>query len=167
MTNPFTELTSIFCFTTKICTKSRPNSTASSPKCALAKTTSFLLPDHPVGPLSDVLKIGVTGANVKILSLHRLKARLGSRGSIRSPGRDGSSSPGGAAIRARGSGRCRAAARFRHRFRPQISRLCTIVGGGGLIFAFGSLTGLSNSKHCRYTFRFPDNRRGVGQGPLW
>ncbi len=77
------------------------------------------------------MEIGVSGANVKILSLHRLQAGLGSRRPISSPGRDGCSSPGGAATRDRGSGRRRAAARFRHRFCPQISRLCAVSGGRG------------------------------------
>lgn len=98
---------------------------------ATAKTSSFRLPDHPIGPLPDVLEVGVSGANVKILSLHRLQAGLGSRRSISSPDRDGCSSPGGAATRARGSGRRRAAARFRHRFCPLISRLRAVYGVGG------------------------------------
>ncbi len=101
------------------------------PTCATAKTSSFRLPDHPIGSLPDVMEIGVSGANVKILSLHRLQAGLGSRRPISSPGRDGCSSPGGAATRDRGSGRRRAAARFRHRFCPQISRLRAVSGGRG------------------------------------
>ncbi len=101
------------------------------PTCETAKTSSFRLPDHPIGPLPDVLKIGVSGANVKILSLHRFQAGLWSRRSISSPSRDSCSSPGGATTRDRGSSHRHAAARFRHRFCPQISRLRAVFGGQG------------------------------------
>lgn len=101
------------------------------PTCVTAKTSSFRLPDHPIGPLPDVLEIGVSGANVKILSLHRFQAGLGSRRSICSHSHDGCSRPGGAATRDRGSGHRRAAARFRHHFSPQISRLRAVSGGQG------------------------------------